>query len=229
MKKILYVTVSVALLILSASMVSAAYGVQIKTSGCLANQTLPDSACTPGAVLTTNTSTICKVGYTKTVRDVSTSEKKQVFSEYGIPWSLHSNYEVDHLISLELGGNNDISNLWPESSVIKNGSLTKDKLENSLHAQVCSGKMSIGEAQREISTNWLQYFGTTTAPKTSAQANQPVFPTSTVKITQPVTTQPQVINQKPIGATAQCKDNSYSFSKSRSGTCSGHGGVKAWY
>jgi len=32
----------------------------------------------------------------------------------------------------------------------------------------------------------------------------------------------------PKGATAQCKDGTYSFSKHRSGTCSHHGGVKTW-
>ena len=230
MKKPSLIIIS-SLVLLASSMVtiSAAYGIQTKTSHCTANQALPDSTCTPGAVLTTNISTICKSGYTKTVRDVSTSEKKQVFSEYGIPWSSRSNYEVDHLISLELGGSNDISNLWPESSVIKNGSLTKDKLENSLHAQICSDKMSIVEAQREISTNWLQYSGAAVAPKNNSQINQPISSTGTVKITQPIVTQPQIINQKPVGATAQCKDNLYSFSKTRSGTCSGHGGVKAWY
>ncbi|WP_353647244.1 DUF3761 domain-containing protein [Mycobacterium sp. IS-1742] len=32
----------------------------------------------------------------------------------------------------------------------------------------------------------------------------------------------------PSGATAVCKDGSYSFSTHRSGTCSGHGGVQSW-
>ena len=64
------------------------------------------------------------------------SESKQVFAEYGIAYKLHANYEADHLISLELGGSNAIANLWPESSLILNGSLTKDKFENYLHAQV---------------------------------------------------------------------------------------------
>ncbi|HWB21527.1 MAG TPA: DUF3761 domain-containing protein [Gaiellaceae bacterium] len=32
----------------------------------------------------------------------------------------------------------------------------------------------------------------------------------------------------PSGATAQCKDGTYSFSQNRSGTCSGHGGVATW-
>lgn len=33
----------------------------------------------------------------------------------------------------------------------------------------------------------------------------------------------------PAGATAQCKDGTYSFSQHHSGTCSGHGGVAQWY
>ena len=32
----------------------------------------------------------------------------------------------------------------------------------------------------------------------------------------------------PTGATAQCRDGTYSFSKHRSGTCSHHGGVATW-
>ncbi|WP_370934374.1 DUF3761 domain-containing protein [Amycolatopsis sp. cg13] len=35
-------------------------------------------------------------------------------------------------------------------------------------------------------------------------------------------------DSNPSGATAQCKDGSYSYSQHRSGTCSGHGGVKQW-
>lgn len=32
----------------------------------------------------------------------------------------------------------------------------------------------------------------------------------------------------PAGASAQCRDGSYSFSRHRSGTCSRHGGVNRW-
>jgi hypothetical protein len=32
----------------------------------------------------------------------------------------------------------------------------------------------------------------------------------------------------PAGASAQCRDGSYSFSHSHRGTCSGHGGVAGW-
>ncbi len=144
-------------IVLFSSPVLASYGVQIRTSGCIANQALPDSACTPGAVFAIGTTTICTVGYTMKVRDVPLSEKKQVFKEYGISYSLHANYEVDHLISLEIGGSNDISNLWPESYLISNGSRTKDSFENYLHSQVCKGSITLSEAQHEISSNWITY------------------------------------------------------------------------
>src|ERR1035437_5863312 len=137
--------------------VFASYGVQTKTSGCKSNQALPDPACTPGAVFNVGTATICTVGYTAKVRDVSLSVRKQVFKEYGIDYSLHSNYEVDHLISLELGGSNDISNLWPESYLISDGSYTKDGFENYLHNQLCKGNVSLTEAQKEIANNWMDY------------------------------------------------------------------------
>lgn len=32
----------------------------------------------------------------------------------------------------------------------------------------------------------------------------------------------------PSGASARCRDGTYSFSQSRRGTCSGHGGVASW-
>jgi hypothetical protein len=137
---------------------STQLGVRSKTYSCLANQTLPDPACSPGAVLTTDAHVICVAGYTKTVRDVPISEKKEVFAEYGIDWAQHSGYEVDHIISLELGGSNDISNLYPESFTIQYGAHTKDQFENYLHDQICSGNMPVEEAQKEIATDWLQYY-----------------------------------------------------------------------
>jgi resuscitation-promoting factor RpfB len=39
---------------------------------------------------------------------------------------------------------------------------------------------------------------------------------------------PENCSAPPKGATAQCRDGSYSFSQSRRGTCSHHGGVAKW-
>jgi hypothetical protein len=181
------------IILLSTQVVFADYGVQTKTSNCVAS-VLPDPACSPGAILTTNIKTICTVGYTKTVRDVSTDTKKKVFKKYDIPYSQHSNYEVDHIISLELGGSNDISNLFPESYLIKNGARVKDKLENYLHKQVCNGTITITEAQKEISSNWLQYYdqyfnikATTIVPVVSTPTTtNPTTSTASVNITLPI-------------------------------------------
>jgi hypothetical protein len=40
---------------------------------------------------------------------------------------------------------------------------------------------------------------------------------------------PENCSGPPRGATAQCRDGSYSFSRSRRGTCSHHGGVAKWF
>lgn len=39
---------------------------------------------------------------------------------------------------------------------------------------------------------------------------------------------PAYSNSVPVGATAQCRDGTYSFSQHRRGTCSHHGGVTQW-
>lgn len=37
------------------------------------------------------------------------------------------------------------------------------------------------------------------------------------------------INKRPYGATALCNDGTYSYSQTRRGTCSHHGGVAIWF
>jgi hypothetical protein len=127
---------------------------------------LPDPNCTPGAIDPMVTqdnidSTICVPGYTKTVRPpVSYTEplKLKMMDAYGITDSPR-NYEFDHLIPLEIGGNpTDIKNLWPESHDTTPNSFDKDKFENYLHKQVCSGAMDLATAQNQIATNWEKYW-----------------------------------------------------------------------
>jgi hypothetical protein len=135
------------------------WGKQTKTSGCVAHNGLPDSACTPGDIIPSATkSVICKSGYAGSVRNVPDSEKNQDYAEYGITHHTAGQYEVDHLVSLELGGSNDISNLWPEAASPKPGFHEKDKVENYLHDQVCAGGISLQQAQIEIATNWLAVY-----------------------------------------------------------------------
>lgn len=130
-----------------------------KTAGCVAVGALPDPACTPGAVITTATKDqICVSGYSSTVRNVPVSEKNAVYAAYGIANHTPGEYEVDHLISLELGGSNDIANLWPEASSPTPGFHQKDEYENKLHSEVCAGTLSLAEAQNEVATKWLQFY-----------------------------------------------------------------------
>lgn len=125
---------------------------------------LPDAGCTPGvadaAVTQANImTTICVPGYTATVRPpvaYTNNLKKQQIADYGYTDTNVKDYEEDHLISLELGGSpTDPKNLWPEPHPSVN---EKDKVENYLHEQVCSGKMTLEEAQKEISGDWYEVF-----------------------------------------------------------------------
>ena len=135
------------------------FGVQTKTSGCMAHSGLADSACTPGAIFPNATQQqICKPGYASSVRNVPFSEADQVYAEYGISHHYSGQYEDDHLVPLELGGSNDIANLWPEAASPTPGFHQKDQVENYLHDQVCSGAMSLKGAQTEIATNWLAVY-----------------------------------------------------------------------
>jgi hypothetical protein len=116
---------------------------------------LPNPQLTPGDALDVTTSDICVPGYSSKVRNVPESVKNQVYQEYGILTHKAGQYEVDHLISLELGGSNSIKNLWPESYTGPWNAHIKDKLENKLHDDVCAGQVDLKTAQHEISTDWI--------------------------------------------------------------------------
>jgi hypothetical protein len=145
------------------------------------------------------------------VRDVSSSVKDQVYAEYGI--TDHTNYVIDHLVSLELGGSNDISNLWPELS---GEAKRKDVVENALHDAVCSGSMSLVDAQTQIRTWW-------TAPSYSTAPSITAAPATTAapapKPTTPATT------AASSGGGFTCADGTHSNAAHRQGACSHHGGV----
>ncbi len=136
----------------------ASFGARTKTSGCQVQGSLPDHACTPGSVLNVTSNQVCQVGYASSVRDVPESVANQVYAEYGITSHGPAQFEVDHLVPLELGGSNDISNLWAQPAIPSPGFPQKDMVENFLHDQVCSGKMSLADAQRSIATNWVTVF-----------------------------------------------------------------------
>lgn len=141
---------------------------------CHVHDSLPDPSCTSGAVFANvGTAQICKAGYAQSVRDVPQSEKDRVFAEYGVSSHPPGSYEVDHLVSLELGGSNDLKNLWPEAALPKPGFHEKDSVENFLHSQVCSGKMALKQAQTAIATNWKQFLSNSTTYQISSLEGNP--------------------------------------------------------
>jgi hypothetical protein len=133
----------------------------------LAPGSLNDLGKTPGAVRTTDKAMIC-TQKTPAIRNVTASTKKKVYALYGITrktgWCKAKGCEVDHLISLELGGSNDAKNLWPEPYAGKWNAHVKDKLENRLHAMICKGSITVDAAQQEISHDWITAYKKYLAP-----------------------------------------------------------------
>ena len=133
---------------------------------------LPDHLCTEGAVDPRVTqgniaATICRSGYTTTVRppeSVTEPIKVERMAAYGISAPL-AMYELDHLIPLELGGAST-ANLWPEPLAGSRGAHRKDELENALRRQVCSGAVTLAVAQLAIAANWEDAYQTFVGPLT---------------------------------------------------------------
>ena len=93
------------------------------------------------------------------IRNVPVSEKHADEVEYGlVAASYGTTLEIDHIVSLELGGSNDIANLFPEKADAHPGYHVKDKLENKLHSLVCSGSMTLHAAQAGIAANWQSLY-----------------------------------------------------------------------
>jgi|ERR1022692_1319469 hypothetical protein len=106
--------------------------------------------------------TICNPNWsTESIRppaSYTTKLKKAQMQQWGLPGNV-SDYEEDHLVSLELGGDpRNPKNLWPESYKLKPGAKEKDVVEKYLHKQVCAGTMTLAEAQRAIATDWYRVY-----------------------------------------------------------------------
>jgi hypothetical protein len=135
------------------------YSIHLRSCHARDRGQLPDSSCTPGSIDPAVTqrnihSTICRAGWTTRVRPpVAQTERAKydvAYPAYHVPRSVKS--ELDHLVPLELGGSNDITNLWPEVGKIPN---PKDKVENALRRAVCDGRVSLAAAQNAIAADWL--------------------------------------------------------------------------
>jgi len=130
---------------------------------------LPDLAKTPGVARPgLSKATICATKWGTDARHVTQAMKDQVFALYGYsgnddahcePDPKGHRCEIDHLISRELGGADDVQNLWPEAygSSPYNAHL-KDKLENRLHKEMCAGHIGLKAARDMLVNDWRKAY-----------------------------------------------------------------------
>lgn len=125
----------------------------------LPNHTLTPGAIDPGVTQSNIASTICKPGYTDKVRpsEYYTDQLKlKLLPLYGHHTDAPLDFELDHLISLEIGGAPaDEKNLWPQPYAGTWGARKKDVVERTLNRLTCLGKITLRQAQSAISTDWI--------------------------------------------------------------------------
>jgi hypothetical protein len=126
--------------------------------------TLPDPTLTPGVTRNLTLDQICGTKWGKDARAVTAAMKAHVYAEYHM--TPHQGEcalsprgcEIDHVISRELAGADDVRNLWPQPYGGKWNAVMKDRAENEAHKRVCSGKITLEYAQHAISTNWIDFY-----------------------------------------------------------------------
>jgi hypothetical protein len=124
-------------------------------SGSLPNQSLTPGETFPGVTA----QQVCVSGYAGRARNVLREQYVQVYASYGVPYPEPSGtYELDHLVPLELGGDNSNRNLWPEAASPVPGFHQKDMLENYLHDAVCGGRMALADAQAGVASDWIALY-----------------------------------------------------------------------
>ncbi|HEY2434960.1 MAG TPA: zf-HC2 domain-containing protein [Vicinamibacterales bacterium] len=125
---------------------------------------LPDTRLTPGAVADVTVAELCSAGRLPRPA-VPGTVRQVVLRRYRMEGVPASEYELDYLITPELGGLPDARNLWPEryASGVWNARV-KDDLERLLPRLVCDGSVDLARAQHEIAADWIaaykKYFKT---------------------------------------------------------------------
>ncbi len=118
---------------------------------------IPKNSLTPGETRTVSIGDVCSAA-PREAATVPVSLRQQVFREYGINDKRPNAYEVDYLITPELGGASSIRNLWPQPYSAVWNAHVKDELEDRLHGLVCAGQVDLATAQREISRDWISAY-----------------------------------------------------------------------
>jgi hypothetical protein len=132
-------------------------GAVVAASTTTASSHLRPPGAVPGALADPQPplSQLCSPGYTKTVRPPASYTddlKRRQLAQFGYADRDPSHYEEDHLVPLELAGApRDERNLWPQPWP---EARQKDREENNLHAGVCSHRLSLADAQRQMLADW---------------------------------------------------------------------------
>lgn len=121
----------------------------------ITSTTYPNPILTPGNVLTMDSDLLCIPGESEKLNNVPESMIKQVFKNYNIKYPTTKEYAVDHFIPLNLGGSNDIKNLWPQGATPLPGYKEKNIAEKYLYTLMCNKTINISEAQQRIKTDWV--------------------------------------------------------------------------
>jgi hypothetical protein len=134
---------------------------------------LPVRSLTPGATRSVRVDELC-AGRGSGERWISPAVRQAVLRDYRMEGVPAHEYELDYLITPELGGSGDRLNLWPERYGIRVwNARVKDELEDLLPELVCRGQVGLETAQRDIAANWIaaykKYFHTDRPVGTRAQ------------------------------------------------------------
>jgi hypothetical protein len=117
---------------------------------------LPRKNLTPGTVQSIGAEELCANPELENDPPVNASIKEAVFKRYGLPDASTGSYELDYLIAPALGGTSDMENLWPQRATSTSWNAhAKDQLEDLLRTLVCQHKISLANAQKEISEDWI--------------------------------------------------------------------------
>jgi len=115
----------------------------------------PNAQITPGETRPITMAEVCSSPNAAVVGEIAQETRLQVLAKYGVATRTPGEFEVDYLITPDLGGAESVKNLWPQPYSARWNAKQKDALEQKLHDLVCSGSMDLPTAQREISTNWI--------------------------------------------------------------------------
>ena len=119
----------------------------------------PDATLTPGEVRPISLDQVCRNSQAEVVvANIPDDMRRKVFTAYGINPAKPGDYEVDYLITPDLGGSGSIRNLWPQPYAARWSAREKDRLEQRLHQLVCAGSLNLTTAQHDLAGNWIQAY-----------------------------------------------------------------------